>query len=797
MLADMRAYSLGFPALLVATTLGTAALAVVGSTSSVSHVGEAPLPTVARDLTPDPVLGSTPSLPDDDLSIGRFWHARETLRGLGPGAALSPEDQLRLAEAEAGLENWSAVASLLDGAEWSARLLDGRGTFLFARATEETSSSEEAIAAYAAFIEVAPLGSRDLIVAHMRRARLLTEAGRMDEAFEHLDALESQPGGLVSWAALELADERARDGDVDGVRRLFPRIADPAAEARKWELLARSHRENDDDEGALEAYLEVLPFMDDGNGRARVWAAIGDLRRAQDRDEDARDAFLNALDAAADEPESGSGAIRAAAGLAEIGVDDGALALRLGEILRRAGRSEEALKAYQMHARFAGADETADARLARARLLQRQRELTEAAPLLTELSQRDDEIGATALTSLIDLRKRQRRSSAVAALEDEMLRRFPLSARSAEILFFQADSKHDDREYDAAIALYEQSRDASARSERGGLSAMRIGHIHVSRGDHAAAAAAFETYLERVDDGRYEDEALYWAARSRMALNERTEALSLLGKVRERSPVTYYAVQTADLLGEPFEVPTADYRPSPVPPWVTTGIDQLALLREAGFSRTEDALAARYVDRARPNPTVLLHLAGGFHLLDRNWEAIQLGWSVRNAGRAWDRLLLEVIYPFPYRDMVTREAEETGVDPFLMAALIRQESAFRADARSSANARGLMQVLPVTGQSLARRIGPSDFDSAKLYVPDVNLHLGAAYLREMLGRYDNDLPLVLSAYNAGPTRANRWRNFPEVSDPVRFAERIPFRETRGYVKSITRNYRMYTFLYAE
>ncbi len=787
----MRARSIAIPALLLAVLADNAPVAVAGAEQvhvpSVSHTRTAVAPKG------DNAIGASLAANDENLRIGRFWHAREQLRGLGPGAALSSEDQLNLAEAEAGMGSWSAVTSILEGAQWSARLSDGRGAFLLARAFEETKDAQTAIAAYGTFIEVAPLGSRDLVVAHMRRARLRTSTGQLDAALEDLNALEAQPGGLVSWAALELADERANEGDVDGVRRLFPRISDPAAEARKWELLARAHRENDDEEGALRSYLEVLPFMDDGAGRARVWAAIGDIRKAQKRPEDARDAFLNALDASGD----GAGVVRAAAGLSELGVDDAGLALRLGETLRRAGRSEEALTAYEMHARYAGSAETTATRLTRAQLLLRRGRLDDAQPLLAGLSEGDGEIGASALTSLIDLRKRQRRTSTVATLEADLLRRFPNSERAAQILFFQGDKQHDDFAIEEALRLYTMSRDADPSSERGGLSAMRIGHIYVSQGNHEKAAEAFETYLDIVDDGGYEDEALYWAARSRMETGAREQAFSLLGKVRTRSPVTYYAVQTADLLGEPFEVPVAPYRPTPTPPWVVTGIDQLKLLQEAGFSRTEDALAARYIERARPTPAVLLQLASGFHGLDRNWEAIQLGWSVRNAGRPWDRLLLEVIYPFPYREMVTREAEEIGVDPFLMAALIRQESAFRVDARSSANARGLMQVLPATGQTLARKIGPRDFDSSKLYVPDVNLHLGATYLRDMLNRYDHDLPLVLSAYNAGPSRANRWRHFPEASDPVRFAERIPFRETRGYVKNITRNYRMYAFLYSE
>jgi soluble lytic murein transglycosylase len=146
---------------------------------------------------------------------------------------------------------------------------------------------------------------------------------------------------------------------------------------------------------------------------------------------------------------------------------------------------------------------------------------------------------------------------------------------------------------------------------------------------------------------------------------------------------------------------------------------------------------------------------------------------------------------------VIREAREWGIDPIMMAAIIRQESAFKSDIVSHAGAVGLMQVMPPTGAQLARAHGPRGFTEASLRTPEVNLHLGAAFFVEMSRRYEGALPLVLSAYNAGPTRANRWRRYPEAGDPTRFTERIPIDETRGYVKSVRRNLGLYRILYGQ
>jgi soluble lytic murein transglycosylase len=193
----------------------------------------------------------------------------------------------------------------------------------------------------------------------------------------------------------------------------------------------------------------------------------------------------------------------------------------------------------------------------------------------------------------------------------------------------------------------------------------------------------------------------------------------------------------------------------------------------------------------------MLHLGNALNQRGRTVTGINLGWELRREGGPWDRRLLEVVYPFPYRDLVEREAREWGVDPLMFAALIRQESAFKADITSGAGAVGLMQVMPPTGTELARTHGPEGFEEHHLMTPEVNLHLGAAFYVDMSRRYGGDLPLVLSAYNAGPTRANRWRRYPEASDPPRFTERIPFDETRGYVKNVRRNLGVYHVLYGQ
>ncbi len=131
----------------------------------------------------------------------------------------------------------------------------------------------------------------------------------------------------------------------------------------------------------------------------------------------------------------------------------------------------------------------------------------------------------------------------------------------------------------------------------------------------------------------------------------------------------------------------------------------------------------------------------------------------------------------------------------MAAALIRQESQFSQRATSYVGARGLMQLMPATGRTLAQEVGIDDWDPDLLYLPEVNVSLGTRYVGQQVEAFDGALPAVFGAYNAGPHQVERWRAFPEYGRDDLFTERIPFRETRDYVKILTRNRAIYQGLY--
>jgi soluble lytic murein transglycosylase len=108
-----------------------------------------------------------------------------------------------------------------------------------------------------------------------------------------------------------------------------------------------------------------------------------------------------------------------------------------------------------------------------------------------------------------------------------------------------------------------------------------------------------------------------------------------------------------------------------------------------------------------------------------------------------------------------------------------------------------MQVMPATGRELARRDGLRGFSPSMLTDPDINIRLGTLFVAELLERHNGQLPLALAAYNAGPSRVTRWLRLPDNSHPDVFAERIPFPETRAYVRIVQQNARIYAELYGQ
>ena len=153
--------------------------------------------------------------------------------------------------------------------------------------------------------------------------------------------------------------------------------------------------------------------------------------------------------------------------------------------------------------------------------------------------------------------------------------------------------------------------------------------------------------------------------------------------------------------------------------------------------------------------------------------------------------VLRIIFPLDYWDLIEKHAKARSLDPYLVSALMAQESTFTADIRSSANARGLMQVMPGTGRQYARKIGIRPFTTASLSQPETNVRIGTQYFRDLVDRFGG-IHYALASYNAGDSRVAAWIKESPGLAPDEFIDSIPFPETQNYVKRIlgtTEDYR--------
>ncbi len=282
---------------------------------------------------------------------------------------------------------------------------------------------------------------------------------------------------------------------------------------------------------------------------------------------------------------------------------------------------------------------------------------------------------------------------------------------------------------------------------------------------------------------------IYWNARALAAAGDEAQAHSALRSIAGR--FNFYGKLAAETLGEPIALPPAAPAPTAEAVAVHAGNAGLArALRLIALDlRFEGNREWAWQLRQRSDPELLAiaEFARQRGAIDR---------MIATSERTRDLFDFEQRFPAPHRTELARHARAVGLDEAWVYGLIRQESRFIADARSSAGAQGLMQLMPATARYVARRVGMNDFASSRVNELDVNLRLGTSYLQMVLDDLDRQPLLASAAYNAGPARARAWR--AALARPVEgaiFAETIPFNETRDYVQKVMSNAVVYAALF--
>jgi soluble lytic murein transglycosylase len=268
----------------------------------------------------------------------------------------------------------------------------------------------------------------------------------------------------------------------------------------------------------------------------------------------------------------------------------------------------------------------------------------------------------------------------------------------------------------------------------------------------------------------------YWHARAVAATMGNDAAASLFGEIATLRD--YYGYLAADRLNQPYNL---NVRPSPL-----DAAAQATLASEAGMIRAHELFDCEMTDEAATEWATALEGADSTLKVQAAVLASRWGWysqSITTLAQTGEFDDIALRYPRPFLDAVNQAAKLAQLPQDWILAVMRQESLFRKDAVSRADARGLMQIQPGTASAVARRWHLPLPGHDGLFDPASAVPLGAAYLRELLDRYGEQLALSLAAYNAGPASIGRW--LPTVpTDADVWIENIPYNETRGYVQHI-------------
>ena len=398
------------------------------------------------------------------------------------------------------------------------------------------------------------------------------------------------------------------------------------------------------------------------------------------------------------------------------------------------------------------------------------------------------------------------RNDEFVSLTQALVRDFPDSTWSEEALnnlgtyyILQNDEETAAKTFDELYAKFP----TGTRAER---AAWKSGWWSYKNGEYAETVRIFEKAATGFPRSDYRPSFLYWSARSHGKLKAGPDAESRMRLVFADYGNSYYGrLASRTLPAQARLAASSDAIPAsrqilatdrPEPP--TAALIRLLLAADL----LDDALnELRYVQRTSgSSPAVDATIAFAYHQKGELRRAITLMRRAYpqflTADQTLPREILEVIFPLEYWDLIRKHSAARGLDPYLVAALIAQESTFDPEIRSVANAWGLMQIVPATGRQLARSLGIRRFTTAMLTNPETNIRMGTLYFSRLVQQFGGT-HYALASYNAGENRVVRWKAERPGLDEDEFIDDIPFPETQNYVKRILGTAEDYRRLYSK
>ena len=488
--------------------------------------------------------------------------------------------------------------------------------------------------------------------------------------------------------------------------------------------------------------------------------------------------------------------------------------VRASELMKRK-RYADAADEYRSLAGEAGPEIRPSMQLALADALHRSGRNRDAKQVLDSLNNLSSEDDAQRLYLLGQVAFASNDNDAFYRSVEELRQKYPASQWLEQALLSAANLHLVHHEYDQALDAYREAQKRFPEGPRASYVHWKAAWLTLRQGRNDEAKKAFEEQITLYPAGSETSAALYWRARLAEEENRPAMARAFYIKLSERYRNFYYAELARERIKRlpaavdpPGDYPVLDRVPplesdvkiaETEPPSDELHVQKAELLGNGGLvdfaERELQAVAPAEGGSWVPAEEAQLYVETGHY--DRAIEVMKhsapnyFALDIPDMPRSY----WEALFPKAYWNDLKRFAATNGLDPYLVASLIRQESEFNPNAVSRANAVGLMQLLPKTGRTVARQEKLKRYNASQLYTPAVNLQLGTRYFRGMVDKFGGSFEYALAAYNAGSDRVEEWLGQGQYRDPQEFVESIPFTETREYVQAILRNASVYKQLY--
>ena len=632
-----------------------------------------------------------------------------------------------------------------------------------------------------------------------------------------LEALASELPAIADRCRLQAGLAREELGELDAASRLFSAVPPTSRvypDARFG--LARVLRRK----GDLRAAAEVLDPL--ARGASPLWGrdvaaealvTQADLARARRDGEAERQALLalwsghpRSLLAAQAERRLGKPALTVPATVAR------------AEALVELHRNRQGLETIRpVLARLKIPDPLAcRARLVEGRALRKERRHSEVPDVLQPVVRgcTDQDLRVRAMYLLGTSQAVVAPASAVKTF-DALAKEFPENPLADDALFVAADLLAQDGDNDGALLRLDRIAERYPEGDQLGEALFKAFWLRYRAGDEKgalAALSALETARASAEESYDVERARYWRGRVLDQRKRIDEAVALWEALAVDHPGTYYGLLARERLAErdPVRASRVASQLAVLPPAAPPGeLESGTLLEDAHFLAGAELLRLGFNDAAS-SELLAARRAGQPPEAQRLLvEALARTGDVRSA-HGVARLALRrdlsgpvapgvrdlwaIAYPDAFRDLVVRHTRGSPVEPELLQALMREESALDPRALSWAGAVGLTQLMVPTAREVARTLRLRPPSAEQLQNPSTNIQLGAAYLARLLQRFDGNVALALASYNAGEGAVNRWRAARPDADLDRWVEEIPLSETRGYVKRVLRSWNTYRLL---